>query len=135
MRWQSSRERLRLIDRVLDAIRREAQDSVVLVEGRGDVDALAALGVEAEMIRVSGCGRRLIEMVEHVAETNDSAIVLTDWDEQGEHLKSELKRLLELHGVTPNTLHRRRLRGLTGKDIHDVESLATHHRNVRREVE
>ncbi len=134
MRWDSPDERLKLIDRVLDEIQRDTTDGVVLVEGRRDEAALSELGVEAEFVRLCGNGRGLVETVEKVSTSYDSAVVLTDWDRQGERLKDEVKGLLESYGVTPRTVHRKRLRNLTAKDIHDVESLATHRRNVRREI-
>lgn len=134
MRWDGPGERLKLIDRVLDEIDRDTDDGVVLVEGRRDEAALSELGVEAEFVRLCGNGRGLVETVERVSRRYDSAVVLTDWDRQGDRLKDEVKGLLESYGVTPRTVHRKRLRNLTAKDIHDVESLATHRRNVRREI-
>lgn len=134
MRWDGPGERLKLIDRVLDEIQRDTTDGVVLVEGRRDEAALSELGVEAEFVRLCGNGRGLVETVEKVSRSYDSAVVLTDWDRQGERLKDEVKGLLESYGVTPRTVHRKRLRNLTAKDIHDVESLATHRRNVLREI-
>ena len=134
MRWDGPGERLKLIDRVLDEIQRDSDDGVVLVEGRRDEAALSELGVEAEFVRLCGNGRGLVETVERVSRSYDSAVVLTDWDRQGDRLKDEVKGLLESYGVTPRTVHRKRLRNLTAKDIHDVESLATHRRNVRREI-
>lgn len=134
MRWEGPGERLELIDRVLDEIQRDTDDGVVLVEGKRDEAALSELGVEAEFVRLCGNGRGLVATVEKVSRNYDSAVVLTDWDRQGDRLKDEVKRLLERYGVTPRTVHRKRLRNLTAKDIHDVESLATHRRNVRREI-
>lgn len=134
MRWDGPVERLKLIDRVLDEIERDTDDGVVLVEGRRDEAALSELGVDAEFVRLCGNGRGLVETVEDVSRSYDSAVVLTDWDRQGDRLKDEVKGLLESYGVTPRTIHRKRLRNLTAKDIHDVESLATHRRNVRREI-
>lgn len=131
MRWQGSRERLRRFDRVLDDVKTEAGgDTVILVEGRNDERALRRLGVETEVVRVSGNGRSLAETALRVGGVYDDAILLTDWDSQGDALLTELKRLLEAHGVAPNTVHRQRLRNLTAKEIHDVESLARQRRKL-----
>ncbi len=134
MRWDTPGERLKLIDRVLDEIQRDTEDGVVLVEGRRDEAALQELGVDAEFVRLCGNGRRLVESVEKVSRSYEVAVVLTDWDRQGDELVDEVKPMLESYGVTPRTVHRRRLRNLTAKDIHDVESLATHRQNVREEL-
>lgn len=135
MRWQGERERLRRFDRVIEDVKTEADgDTVIMVEGRNDEAALRRLGVEADVVRVSGNGRSLAETALRVAGGYDDAILLTDWDRQGDALLDELKSLLERHGVVPNTVHRKRLRNLTAKAIHDVESLAIHRRNLAADL-
>lgn len=135
MRWDTPRERLQKFDRVLDSIKRDSgDDAVIMVEGRRDEEALQHLGVDSEIVWVSGNGRSLTETVRRVSMEYDEAILLTDWDSQGDALMSKLKSLLESHGVVPRTLHRRRLRHLTSKEIHDVESLAVHRHNIENEL-
>lgn len=135
MRWDTQRERLRKLDRVLESIERDSgNDVVIMVEGKRDEEALTHLGVESPVVRVSGNGRSLTETVDRVSLQYDEAIVLTDWDSQGDTLSVKLKSLLESHGVVPRTQHRRRLRHLTSKDIHDVESLASHRHNIESEL-
>lgn len=136
MRWDSSRERLRRLDEVLESVQREANETPapVLVEGRNDERALTRLGIEVETVRVSGNGRSLAETAERVSRRYEEAILLTDWDSEGNALKSKLKPLLESHGVVPRTTHRKRLRDLTAKEIHDVESLPQQRTRMRSEI-
>jgi len=136
MRWDTAGERLRRLDEVLESIQREAEETPapVLVEGKRDECALVRLGIEAEVVRVSGNGRSLAATAEHVSRSYDAAVVLTDWDAEGNEIKSKLKPLLESHGVTPRTTHRKRLRDLTSKEIHDVESLPQQRTRMRSEI-
>jgi 5S rRNA maturation endonuclease (ribonuclease M5) len=136
MRWDSSRERLRRLDEVLESVQREAnkKPAPVLVEGRKDERALTRLGIDVETVRVSGNGRSLAETAERVSRRYEEAILLTDWDSEGNALKSKLKPLLESHGVVPRTTHRKRLRDLTAKEIHDVESLPQQRTSMRLEI-
>jgi len=134
MRWDTAKERLRRLDEVIESIERASDEAPILVEGRRDERALTRLGIEAETVRVSGNGRSLAETAERVSRTYDSAIVLTDWDSEGDALKSKLKPLLESHGVAPRTVHRQRLRNLTAKEIHDVESLPEHRTRMEAEL-
>lgn len=134
MRWDTANERLRCLDEVLESVQRAAEEEPILVEGRNDEKALARLGIEAEVVRVSGNGRSLAETAERVSRDSDGAVVLTDWDREGNALKSKLKPLLEAHGVTPRTKHRKQLRDLTAKEIHDVESLPEQRRRMRHEI-
>jgi 5S rRNA maturation endonuclease (ribonuclease M5) len=136
MRWDSSRERLSRLDEVLESVQREADETPapVLVEGRKDERALKSLGIEAETVRISGNGRSLAETAERVSRRYEEAILLTDWDTEGNALKSKMKPLLESHGVVPRTTHRKRLRDLTAKEIHDVESLPQQRSRMRSEI-
>jgi 5S rRNA maturation endonuclease (ribonuclease M5) len=136
MRWDTADERLRRLDEVLEEIQREADETPapVLVEGKRDERALTRLGIEAEVVRVSGNGRSLAETAEHVSRRYDAALILTDWDTEGNALKSKLKPLLESHGVAPRTSHRKRLRDLTSKEIHDVESLPQQRTRMRSDI-
>lgn len=124
------------IDDVIESIERAAEDSPILVEGRKDENALNSLGVEGDIVRVSGNGWSLAETAERVSYEYgyDAAVVLTDWDSEGDTLKSKLKSLLEAHGVTPRTVHRKRLRRLTAKEIHDVESLYQHRLRMEKDI-
>lgn len=136
MRWDSSRERFRRLDEVLESVQREADEipAPVLVEGRKDEDALSRLGIDVETVRVSGNGRSLAETAERVSRRYEEAILLTDWDSEGNALKSKLKPLLESHGVAPRTTHRKRLCDLTAKEIHDVESLPQQRTRMKAEI-
>jgi 5S rRNA maturation endonuclease (ribonuclease M5) len=136
MRWDTAGERLRRLDEVLESVQRTADEkpAPVLVEGRNDERALRRLGIEAEVVRVSGNGRSLAETAERLSRRYDVALVLTDWDAEGDALKSKLKTLLESHGVAPRTSHRKRLRDLTSKEIHDVESLPQQRTRMRSEI-
>ncbi|MDZ7687852.1 MAG: toprim domain-containing protein [Halobacteriales archaeon] len=136
MRWDSSRERLRCLDEVLESVQRKADETPapVLVEGRKDEVALSSLGIEAETVRISGNGRSLAETAERVSRRYEEAILLTDWDAEGNALKSKMKPLLESHGVVPRTAHRKRIRDLTAKEIHDVESLPRQRTRMRTET-
>jgi 5S rRNA maturation endonuclease (ribonuclease M5) len=134
MRWDTASERLRRLEEVLESVQRAAEDAPVLVEGRRDERALVRLGIEAEIVRVSGNGRSLAETAERVSRRHDAAVVLTDWDAEGDALKSKLKPLLESHGVVPRTKYRKQLRDLTSKEIHDVESLPQQRRSMRSEI-
>lgn len=117
-------------------MQREANEkpAPVLVEGRKDERALTRLGIDVETVRVSGNGRSLAETAERVSRRYEEAILLTDWDSEGNALKSKLKPLLESHGVVPRTTHRKRLRDLTAKEIHDVESLPQQRTSMRSEI-
>ncbi len=124
-------DRLHRFEEIVEAV---CKVETVLVEGKGDKEALRNLGVETEVIRVKGNGKSLLTNAEEVSRKTEEAIVLTDWDSQGEKLCSKLKKLLELHGVFPRTEERNQLRGLTQKEVHEVEALTSWKKRIKKEI-
>lgn len=112
-------ERLNGIADALDSIPRE---SVVLVEGRKDVAALRALGVESDMftVQVSGGPTRAAEFL---WESGKAAVILTDWDNRGNRLADDLVKSMDSLGVHYDVRIREKISFLARPYCKDVESL------------
>lgn len=118
----NDRERLELIDAVLDDIDAELDNSILLIEGIKDRKALEPLIGEFECFMVQREGGPL-RAAEYVSEHNKRAIILTDWDNKGEYLAYELESQLKALCVPFDSNLRKRLADLCRKDIKDIESL------------
>ena len=118
----NDRERLEMIDVLLDELSEKAEDSVILIEGLKDRAALGRLLGEFRCIMVQREGGPL-RAAESLYESGDSAIILTDWDSKGEAIAADLEHHLTALGVTYDNSIRRRLGDLCRKDIKDIESL------------
>lgn len=80
-----SEERLQALEelfRILSELNRKVP---VIVEGKKDVIALRALGLQGEVIQVHG-GKSLYELSEEIHEKFNEVILLIDWDRKGENL-------------------------------------------------
>ena len=118
----NDRERLEMIDVLLDELSEMAEDRVILIEGLKDRAALGRLLGEFRCIMVQREGGPL-RAAESLYESGDSAIILTDWDSKGEFIAADLEHHLTALGVTYDNSIRRRLGDLCRKDIKDIESL------------
>ena len=115
-------ERLGRIEDALDRLRLLAGESVVLVEGRKDAEALRAVGVDGEFLCVQSSGGPL-RAAEALWREGRCAVVLTDWDRRGGSLAADLRRHLGAMCVPYDDAVRRDLALLCSPYAKDVESL------------
>jgi 2,5-diamino-6-(ribosylamino)-4(3H)-pyrimidinone 5'-phosphate reductase len=116
-------ETLKEVERALEELREESgRGTPVLVEGLHDRGALLSLGVEGEIVHLNG-GRNLLSLLEDL-EGHARAIVLTDFDREGEELALKCSRHLRAMGVKPLLDPRERLKKLLRKEVKDVEGMA-----------
>lgn len=125
----NDRERLEMIDAVLDDLDAELADSIVLIEGIKDRRALEPLIGDFECFMVQREGGPL-RAAEYVSERGRKAIILTDWDNKGEYLAYELEVQLRALCVPFDTRIRKRLADLCRKDVKDIESLDSMYRRL-----
>jgi 5S rRNA maturation endonuclease (ribonuclease M5) len=73
--------------------------STIIVEGRKDKDALAALGVNAGNIVVLKTKLSILETIEALEGEKD-VVVLTDMDGEGRRLRRQLLEIFSQYGIT-----------------------------------
>ncbi|HXW68859.1 MAG TPA: toprim domain-containing protein [Dissulfurispiraceae bacterium] len=111
-------ERLKI---VLQALYEVNKRIPIIVEGKRDVSALRKIGLVGEIIALHG-GSGIYEFCEDIAERFHRVVLLTDWDNKGEHLyktvAAHLKGLWE--EFSP---FREIVKVLCQKDIKDIEGV------------
>lgn len=125
----NDRERLEMINAVLDDLDAELDDSILLIEGIKDRRALEPLVGEFDCFMVQREGGPL-RAAEFVSEQGKRAVILTDWDNKGEYLAYELESQLKALCVPFDSSIRKRLADLCRKDIKDIESLNSMYRRL-----
>ena len=93
----------------------------VIVEGKRDKAALRALGLAGEVITYNR-GMNVHDFCDHITEQYAEAVLLMDWDREGDALHRKLGR--ELKGYWEVYKHfRNSLRLMCQKEVKDVEGL------------
>ncbi len=118
-------ERLERIEEVLDRLAEMLPDHIILVEGNKDIEALKALGIEADTFCVQ-VGGGPVKAAEHVWRSGKKALILTDWDRRGGNLAHLLRENLSSLGVEYDDRVRSELASLTrpyGKDVESLDSV------------
>lgn len=124
---------LQLLERLAET---SAKGIPIIVEGRKDVNALHALDVKGDIISAKTSGRCLLDVLSEVGRRGKrEAILLMDFDRRGKEWTKRLTKHLEEMRVKPNLFFWRRLQDLIGRDVKDVEGLATYMKTLKERSE
>jgi 5S rRNA maturation endonuclease (ribonuclease M5) len=118
---------------VLSALADEAaKGTPILVEGKKDVEALRALGVEGPILSVKTGGKSFVDVVSELEESKaPRVILLLDFDRRGKEGTRRLKQNLERAKIKTEIEFWRALSRLAGRDVQCVEGLVAYMENLR----
>ena len=106
----------------------------ILIEGKKDEEALNKLGINGNIIKVSGSGLKLFEVAEKATESSSEVIILTDFDKKGDILAKKLSYDIQSLGSHPDLNIRKNIMKITRRYIKDIESLPKHLKNLELEL-
>ena len=112
-----------------------SRGTLILVEGKKDVEALRDLGVEGLILTVKTGGKSFLEVVSELEEKKvHEVVLLLDFDRRGRQGTSRLRHSLESVGIRVNLEFWRALAGFVGKDLQCVEGLTGYMANLRAKI-
>jgi len=131
---ESLKRKVEKISRLLERLATEsAKGTPIVVEGQNDVDALRELDVKGEVIAVKNSGMVFPDVVSQVESRGKrEVILLMDFDRYGKEWTKRLAESLERSRIKPNLVFWNNLLGLVGRDVKDVEGLASYVETLRR---
>jgi len=124
-------------EKVLQLFERLERESVkgvpIIVEGKKDMNALRRLNVEGVIISAKTSGKSFLDVLSEVERTGKrEVILLMDFDKRGREWTRRLKQHLEKMRIKPNSLFWKELIGLVGRDVKDIEGLATYTETLKK---
>ncbi|MDI6690544.1 MAG: toprim domain-containing protein [Candidatus Bathyarchaeota archaeon] len=130
------KEKEEKILQILEQLAEENQKGTpIIVEGKKDIGALKALNVKGKIISAKTGGKNLLDIISELEKTQtQKAILLLDFDRRGKELTKNLEKHLERIGVRVNLKFWRKLLGLVGKELKDVEGLATYIETLKKKI-
>jgi 2,5-diamino-6-(ribosylamino)-4(3H)-pyrimidinone 5'-phosphate reductase len=131
------KEKEEKIQRLLERLAEEsARGTPIIVEGKKDIETLRVLGVEGEIISAKTGGKSRLDVVSE-AEKRDSRelILLLDFDRRGKEWTQVLKQQLEKAKIKPNLRFWKDLQSLVGKEVKDIEGLASYIETLKRKAQ
>lgn len=108
----------------VDMLNEEAEGgSVIVVEGRRDVEALNLIGVNGNLVILNHF-KGITHFVDNHSHISKKIILLLDMDRTGKHLTSKLVSQLQHKGNNVNLFYKKALAKITKGKIRHVEELA-----------
>jgi 5S rRNA maturation endonuclease (ribonuclease M5) len=126
-------------EKILLTLERLAQESAkdipLIVEGKNDVEALRVLGIEGKIIQAKTGGKSMLDVISEVEECGaQEVILLLDFDRRGREWTRRLKQYLEKMQIKANVVFWKKLRGIVGREVKDVEGLASYMETLKRRI-
>ena len=130
------KEKEEKILKILNTLAEEsAKGKPIVVEGKKDVEALRALGVEGAVITVKTGGKSFLDAVSEIEKMRVPEVILfLDFDRRGKQGTKRLKQSLERAKIKPNVKFWRELSALVGKEIQCIESLTAYLVTLRAKI-
>ncbi len=112
-----------------------AKGTLIVVEGRNDIETLRELAIQGNIISVKTAGRSFLDVLTEIEEQNiGKVILLLDFDRRGREWAKRLKRRLEERRINVDINFWNKLRALVGHDIKDVEGLPTYLKTLKKRI-
>jgi len=130
----SLKKRVEKVLRLLDRLAKEsAKGTPIIVEGRKDVNTLRDLAIKGDIISAKTSGRSLLDVLGEVEKrSKHEVILLMDFDRRGKEWTKHLTQHFEKMRIKPNLFFWRGLLSLVGRDVRDIEGLATYLENLKK---
>ena len=130
----SLKRRVEKVLRLLDRLAKEsAKGTPIIVEGRKDVNTLRDLAIKGDIISAKTSGRSLLDVLGEVEKrSKHEVILLMDFDRRGKEGTKHLTQHFEKMRIKPNLFFWRGLLSLVGRDVRDIEGLATYLENLKK---
>ena len=126
------KEKEEKISEILSALAQEsAKGTIILVEGKKDVETLRALGVEGPIVTVKTGGKSFLDVVSELETKTSKVILFLDFDRRGKQDTNRLRHGLERAGLKVDLEFWLGLLKSIGKDVQCVEGLNAYLGNLR----
>jgi 5S rRNA maturation endonuclease (ribonuclease M5) len=114
----------------IDMLNEEAESgSVIVVEGKRDVEALNRIGFNGNLTILNHF-KGITDFVDNHCQIRKKIILLLDMDRTGKHLTSKLVSQLQHKGNNVNLFYKKSLAKITNGKIRQVEELAAYAPNL-----
>ncbi len=110
-----------------------ANGAPIIVEGKNDVNALHKLDVKGDFVLAKTSGKSFLDTLSEVEKKGKKEVILLmDFDKRGKEWTKRLTQHFEKMKIKPNSFFWRELLTLVGREVKDIEGLATYMETLRK---
>jgi len=133
----SLQKRVKKILQLLDELAEESAKGIpIIVEGQNDVNTLRKLNVMGNIISAKTSGKSFFDVLSELEKLGKhEVILLLDFDRRGKEWTKRLTQHLEKMRVKVNPNFWNELLNLIGRDVKDIEGLATYMETLKRKID
>jgi 5S rRNA maturation endonuclease (ribonuclease M5) len=129
---RKSEEIRRLLDNL---IAEAAKGTPIIVEGPKDKISLERLEVKGNIMSAKTSGKTFLDVLKEIENHGkEGVILLMDFDKRGREMTSRLAQSLENNRIKANVIFWKKLLGLVGRDVKDIEGLFTYVQTLNRKM-
>jgi 5S rRNA maturation endonuclease (ribonuclease M5) len=124
-RMKEKQEKIRQI--IVQLAAESAEGTLILVEGKKDLEALRSLGVAGPILAVKSGGKSFLQTISEIKLSGVCRVVLLmDFDRRGRQGTVRLKEGLERLKIKSELSFWRSLHALVGRDVQCIEGLVSY---------
>jgi 2,5-diamino-6-(ribosylamino)-4(3H)-pyrimidinone 5'-phosphate reductase len=130
------KEKEERILRVLECLAEESSKGTpIVVEGKKDFETLRELGIAGKIISAKTGGKSRLDVISEMEKSGRQEIILLlDFDRRGKEWIKYLKQHLEKEKIKANIKFWNELLGLAGREVKDIEGLASYIETLRKKL-
>ena len=130
------RERQEKIKQTLQCLAEEsARGTLIIVEGKKDLETLRALGVQGKVVTAKTGGKSRLDLISEIEKIGGrEVILLLDFDRRGKEWTAVLRTSLEKARIKANVTFRKELLRSAGRDLKDIEGLAAYLQTLSKKL-
>lgn len=134
---ESLKKKLETVLQLLERLAKDAAKGVpMIIEGQKDIAALRELGVEGDFISAKSSGKSFVDVLREAENRGTHEfILLLDFDRRGIEWTKRIAQRLERRRIKPNMFFWKGLKSLVGRDVKDIEGLATYVETLKKKCE
>jgi 5S rRNA maturation endonuclease (ribonuclease M5) len=112
-----------------------AKGTPIVVEGPKDKISLESLQVKGNIMSAKTSGKTFLDVLKEIEnQGKEGVILLMDFDREGREMTSRLVQSLENNRIKADLIFWKKLIGLVGRDVKDIEGLSTYVQTLNRKM-
>jgi 5S rRNA maturation endonuclease (ribonuclease M5) len=125
----------KILQAVNEIVAESAEGTLIVVEGKKDIDALRSFGVTGPLLTAKTGGKSFTQLFNEIEFTHPKEVILLlDFDRRGKEATARFALSLERARIKHDLTFWRSFRALAGREVQCIESLPSYLQTLERKT-